>query len=124
MFIPGYLDQFDPEFSVCVRDLVAFCMTLEKEAISSLPLGSEAKAGYIIAIRDILTECHRMNTEYKSIDFQKELSKEPEEENSWKIDALLETMQKNKESSHTIQKEDFLSKLNELLIELRKLNDK
>ena len=120
----NYLDQFDPEFSVCVRDLVAFCMTLEKEAISSLPLGSEAKAGYIIAIRDILTECHRMNAEYKSIDFQKELSKEPEDNDSWKIDDLLETMQKNKESSHATPKEDFLSKLNELLIELRKLNGK
>ena len=124
MFIPGYLDQFDPDFVICVRDLVAFCMTLESERVSHLPLGSEAKAGYVIAIRDILTECHRLNTEYKSIDFQKELSKEPEEENSWKIDALLETMQKNKESSHTIQKEDFLSKLNELLMELRKLNGK
>ena len=120
----NYLDQFDPEFSVCVRDLVAFCMTLEKEAISSLPLGSEAKAGYIIAIRDILTECHRMNAEYKSIDFQKELSKEPEDNDSWKIDDLLETMQKNKEPTLSVSKEDFLSKLNELLIELRKLNGK
>ena len=120
----NYLDQFDPEFSVCVRDLVAFCMTLEKEAVSSLPLGSEAKAGYIIAIRDILTECHRMNAEYKSIDFQKELSKEPEDNDSWKIDDLLETVQKSKESSHATPKEDFLSKLNELLIELRKLNGK
>ena len=120
----NYLDQFDPEFSVCVRDLVAFCMTLEKEAISSLPLGSEAKAGYIIAIRDILTECHRMNAEYKSIDFQKELSKEPEDNDSWKIDDLLETMQKNKEQTLSVSKEDFLSKLNELLIELRKLNGK
>ena len=118
----NYLDQFDPEFSVCVRDLVAFCMTLEKEAVSSLPLGSEAKAGYIIAIRDILTECHRMNAEYKSIDFQKELSKEPEDNDSWKIDDLLETMQKNKEQTLSVSKEDFLSKLNELLIELRKLN--
>ena len=118
----NYLDQFDPEFAICVRDLVAFCMTLEKEAISGLPLGSEAKAGYIIAIRDILTECHRMNTEYRSIDFQKELSKEPEENDSWKIDDLLETMQKNKEPTLSISKEDFLSKLNELLIELRKLN--
>ncbi len=120
----NYLDQFDPEFSVCVRDLVAFCMTLEKEAISSLPLGSEAKAGYIIAIRDILTECHRMNAEYKSIDFQKELSKEPEDNDSWKIDDLLETMQKNKEQTLSVSKEDFISKLNELLIELRKLNGK
>ena len=120
----NYLDQFDPEFSVCVRDLVAFCMTLEKEAISSLPLGSEAKAGYIIAIRDILTECHRMNTEYRSIDFQNELSKEPEDNDSWKIDDLLETMQKNKEPTLSVSKEDFLSKLNELLIELRKLNGK
>ena len=118
------LDQFDPEFSVCVRDLVAFCMTLEKEAISSLPLGSEAKAGYIIAIRDILTECHRMNTEYRSIDFQNELSKEPEDNDSWKIDDLLETMQKNKEQTLSVSKEDFISKLNELLIELRKLNGK
>ena len=120
----NYLDQFDPEFSVCVRDLVAFCMMLEKEAISSLPLGSEAKAGYIIAIRDILTECHRMNTEYRSIDFQNELSKEPEDNDSWKIDDLLEIMQKNKEPTHSVSKEDFLSKLNELLIELRKINGK
>lgn len=124
MFTPGYLDQFDPDFAVCVRDLVAFCMTLESERVSHLPLGSEAKAGYVIAIRDILTECHRLNTEYKSIDFQKELSKEPEEENSWKIDALLETMQKNKESSPNVSKEDLILKLDELIKAMRRLHDK
>ena len=123
MFTPGYLDQFDPDFAVCVRDLVAFCMTLESERVSHLPLGSEAKAGYVIAIRDILTECHRMNTEYKSIDFQKELETGPGEHDVWKIDDLLEKMN-SKESSSTVSREDLILKLDELIKAMRRLHDK
>ena len=123
MFIPGYLDQFDPDFVICVRDLVAFCMTLESERVSHLPLGSEAKAGYVIAIRDILTECHRMNTEYKSIDFQKELETGPGEHDVWKIDDLLEKMN-SKESSPTVSREDLILKLDELIKAMRRLHDK
>ena len=123
MFIPGYLDQFDPDFVICVRDLVAFCMTLESERVSHLPLGSEAKAGYVIAIRDILTECHRLNTEYKSIDFQKELETGPGEHDVWKIDDLLEKMN-SKESSPTVSREDLILKLDELIKAMRRLHDK
>lgn len=128
-----YSDQFDPGLVMCVGDLVSFCMMLEKEALHSLPLGSEVKAGYAIAIRDIVMECHRMNTEYKSIDFQRELSKNASEEDShgdvsaWSMEDLNSLIGENRkvsEKSHTPAelgntKEEILHKLEALLKQLR-----